>query len=160
MIPKKSVKPHQAASEQSHGFRPRVVFSRDEASGSDKSTDPASSVLIVEDDYLVASQAETALQDAGFNVTGIAVTAEEAIALARAQKPSLVVMDIRLLGKRDGIDAAIELFREQGIRCIFASAHTDRQVRARGEAASPLGWLQKPYTMRSLVEMVRNSLRQ
>ena len=160
MIPKKSSKPSQASAGHAHPFKPRVVYARDESSGADKSPEAISRILIVEDDFLVASQAETALQDAGFDVTGIAATAEEAIALAQTSKPSLVVMDIRLAGKRDGIDTAIELFREQGIRCIFATAHTDRQVRERGEIASPLGWLQKPYTMRSLVEMVRNSLRE
>jgi DNA-binding NarL/FixJ family response regulator len=69
-------------------------------------------ILVVEDDFLIALQTEAALTEAGFSVVGIAATAEEAIALAREQRPFLAVMDIRLAGERDGIDAAGELFRE------------------------------------------------
>jgi DNA-binding NarL/FixJ family response regulator len=69
-------------------------------------------------------------------------------------------MDVRLDGPRDGIDAALELFRVHGIRCIFATAHHDLHARRRAKPAAPLGWLPKPYTMPSLVELVRQALRQ
>jgi len=59
-------------------------------------------------------------------------------------------MDIRLIGDRGGIDTAVELFHARGIRCIFATRH-------RAAAADPLGWLQKPYTMSSLVVMVHQA---
>ena len=111
-------------------------------------------ILIVEDDFLIAMQTETALTEAGFDVVGTATTAEEAIALAKEQRPSLAVMDIRLASARDGIDAAKELFRELHIRCIFATAHDDLNTRARAEPFAPLGWLAKPYTMTSLVALV------
>jgi DNA-binding response OmpR family regulator len=107
-------------------------------------------ILIVEDDLLIASQMETALTDAGFEVTGIASTGKEALHLVETQSPILVVMDIRLSGDRDGIDTALELFRSHGIRCIFASAYSDQEARLRAAPAAPLGWLQKPYTMASL----------
>jgi DNA-binding NarL/FixJ family response regulator len=50
------------------------------------------------------------------------------------------------------------LFRAHGIRCIFATAHSDNEVRSRAIAATPLGWLQKPYTMSSLVAMIRHAV--
>ena len=115
-------------------------------------------ILIVEDDLLVASQMEAALVDAGFGIIGIATTGREALQLAEAESPTLVVMDIRLAGDRDGIDTALELFRLHGIRCIFASAHSDQEARQRAKPASPLGWLQKPYTMASLTAIVRAAL--
>jgi DNA-binding NarL/FixJ family response regulator len=111
-------------------------------------------ILIVEDDFLIAMQTETALTDAGFEVVGTATTAEEAIALATERRPSLAVMDIRLASARDGIDAAKELFRDFHIRCIFATAHDDLHTRARAEPYAPLGWLAKPYSMTSLVALV------
>jgi two-component system, response regulator PdtaR len=111
-------------------------------------------ILIVEDDLLAASQMEAALSEAGFEIAGIVTTGEEALQLAQAQCLTLVVIDIRLAGDRDGIDTAIELFRSHGIRCIFATAYSDRDSHLRAEPAAPLGWLQKPYTMRSLTEMV------
>jgi two-component system, response regulator PdtaR len=115
-------------------------------------------ILVVEDDHLVAMDLEAALRDAGFAVVGTAATAEEAIALARAERPALAIMDIRLAGARDGIDAALELFRAQGLRCIFATAHSDAATKQRALPARPLGWLAKPYHPRVLVETVRRAL--
>jgi two-component system, response regulator PdtaR len=112
-------------------------------------------ILIVEDDLLVANQMEAALCDAGFDVAGTATTREEALQLAEATSPTLVVMDIRLRGAADGIDTALDLFRLQGIRCIFASAYSDHEAQRRAAPAAPFGWLQKPYTMTSLTAMVR-----
>jgi DNA-binding NarL/FixJ family response regulator len=112
----------------------------------------------VEDDYLVAADVEAALLDAGLEVAGIAETAESALAGVVAEKPSLILMDIRLAGGRDGIDAALEIYRDHGIRSLFASAHSDALARARAEPARPLGWLQKPYSMRRLVEAVNEAL--
>jgi DNA-binding NarL/FixJ family response regulator len=140
--------------------RPRVVFARDDAGGADAAPREHPGVLIVEDDFLVAMQMESALIDAGFEVAGVAASGEDAIELAASEQPRLAVMDIRLAGQRDGVDTALALFAEHGIRCVFATAHSDAQVRRRAEPASPLGWLQKPYTMASLVEMVRRALKE
>jgi two-component system, response regulator PdtaR len=111
-------------------------------------------ILIVEDDFLIAMQTEAALTEAGLLVVGIATTAEEAVALAREQRPLLAVMDVRLASQRDGIEAARELLSELNIRCIFATAHDDPHTRRRAEPCAPLGWLAKPYTMASLVALV------
>jgi DNA-binding NarL/FixJ family response regulator len=115
-------------------------------------------ILVVEDDFLIAMQTETALSEAGFNVVGTAATADEAIFLARENRPLLVVMDVRLAGARDGIDVARQLFGEFNIRCIFATAHDDAHTHARAEPFAPLGWLAKPYTPASLVALVAKAL--
>ena len=123
---------------------------------------PAASpcILLVEDDFLVSMEMETGLQEAGYEVAGIAATAEEAVELAAQRRPALVVMDIRLAGERDGVDAALEIFRTLGIRSLFASAHVDAQVRARAEPARPLGWVAKPYRVETLVTAVKEALRE
>jgi DNA-binding NarL/FixJ family response regulator len=115
-------------------------------------------VMIVEDDYLIAMQSEEALSAAGFEVIGPATTAEEAVSMAIKDRPALVVMDIRLAGKRDGIDAAREIFQVLGIRCIFATAHDDAGTRERAAPYAPYGWLSKPYTMASLIKLVSDLL--
>jgi DNA-binding NarL/FixJ family response regulator len=115
-------------------------------------------ILIVEDDFFVALDLEAGLTDAGMKVIGPARTAEEAVALARAEKPRLAVMDIRLASARDGIDAALDLYRDLGTRSIFASAHADSTFRKRAEPALPLGWLQKPYTVDAVVSTVRQAI--
>lgn len=66
-------------------------------------------------------------------------------------------MDIRLAGELDGIDTAIAL-RDLNIHCVFASAHHDAGMKARGARAEPRGWLVKPFTDAQLVETVRLAL--
>lgn len=138
--------------------RPQFVFARDDGAGAAERPARPARILVVEDDFLVAMQIESALTEAGFEVAGVASSGEEAIELALSERPCLVVMDIRLAGDRDGIDTALQLFSEQGIRCIFATAHQDAHSRRRAAPAVPLGWLHKPYTMASLVGMVRGAL--
>ena len=139
---------------------PQLVFAREDSAGSEERAEPPARILIVEDDFLVATEIEIALSDAGLDVTGIAASAEEAVTLARSQKPALVVMDVWLAGERDGIHAAVEIFRTLGIRCIFATAHYDQHSLERAKPAMPLGWLQKPYSSISLVNAVRSALRE
>jgi two-component system, response regulator PdtaR len=128
--------------------------------GSENLTKPPARILVVEDDFLIATEIEIALSEAGFEVVGVAISAEEAVAFAESQKPALVVMDIRLAGERDGIQAAIEIFQRFGIRCIFATAHSDQRSFDRAKPAMPLGWLQKPYSLVSLLNAVRAGLRE
>ena len=123
-------------------------------------TDDAARILIVEDDYLAATEIEAALIEGGFEVAGIAHSAEHAVQLAKTERPTLAVMDIRLASRRDGIEAALEIFQETGIRCIFATAHHDTEMRSRAQPAAPLGWLPKPYSMHSLLLLVRQALAQ
>lgn len=140
------------------GFRPQLAFSRDDMVSGPLEIPKGPLILIVEDDYLIALDIEDGLTAAGFSLAGTASSADEAIRIALATKPVLALMDIRLLGQRDGIDAALELYREHGIRCIFTTAHSDREVRLRAEAARPLGWMQKPYSVEAVVEAIWNGL--
>ena len=122
------------------------------------SASPRPRILVVDDDYLVAAATSGSLRDGGFEVIETAASAEEAVTLARQMHPLLILMDIRLAGDRDGIDAALEIFRSLGIRCIFATAHADPVTRARAEPASPLGWLPKPYDMEAAVAAARDAV--
>jgi DNA-binding NarL/FixJ family response regulator len=135
-----------------------VAFSHDDPAGAAKTRADAARVLVVEDDYLVAAEIESALDTAGFDVVGIANSADEALELAGAERPLLAVMDIRLNVRRDGIDTALELFAAHGIRCIFATAHQTADARGRANPAKPIAWLPKPYTMPTLVAVVRQAV--
>jgi DNA-binding NarL/FixJ family response regulator len=116
-------------------------------------------ILIVEDEYFVALDIEDALSSVGFSIVGIATTAEDAIRLVEAEMPDMVLMDIRLAGARDGIDAAADIWGSFGIRSLFATAHSDAGTRARGnKAASPLGWLTKPYSGNEVVLAVTEAI--
>ena len=119
---------------------------------------PPRRVLIVEDEFFLAVQVEEWLVAAGFEVIDIAFTAEEAIALAVAERPGVIFMDIRLANDSDGIVAACEILARTGIRCIFASAYADAPTVARGEAARPFGWLRKPFGAAAVVEAANRAL--
>src|SRR4051794_16316892 len=103
---------------------------------------------------------EHRLQEAGYEVIGIAVTAEEAVTKAAAGHPDLAIMDIRLAGIRDGVDAAIELSAKFGVPSIFASAQSDAETKERARQANARGWLQKPYSPSVLIETVKAALKQ
>ncbi len=114
-------------------------------------------ILIVEDNYFVVRQCESALLGAGYEIVGTAVTADEAVRAAMDRRPELVLMDIYLPGKRDGVDAAVEIFQRLGIRSVFASAPTDAAMKARAESAQPLAWLAKPFNDRKLIATVMSA---
>jgi len=116
-------------------------------------------ILVVEDEYLVATQMQNALAEAGFAVVGMAATGEDALAIAAREHPALAIIDIRLGGALDGVDAARALFREQGVRSILATANYDEKTQIRAVDAAPLGWLPKPFEMRSLILKVQSAVR-
>jgi two-component system, response regulator PdtaR len=115
-------------------------------------------ILIVEDNQFVARQCQRALTDAGCEVVDIVTSADEAVRVALERRPQLVLMDIYLPGKRDGVDAAIEIFERCGIRSIFASAPADSVVKARAEIARPLAWLPKPFSDKKLLATVESAI--
>jgi DNA-binding NarL/FixJ family response regulator len=131
-----------------------VLFAQIEPGGGESIGRPWR-VLIVEDDFLVAAELEYWLATAGFQVIGPAATAEDAIALAAEEKPDLAIMDIRLAGPRDGVEAAIHIYEHFGVRSMFATAHSDGATLARGQAANPLGWVAKPYNPAGLVDEIK-----
>ena len=108
-------------------------------------------VAVVEDEPFVRLDIELALQSAGHQVVGGADSADGAVELARMQTPDLMIMDVRLQGARDGVDAAIEIWQRFGIRSVFASANLDAALRARAAAANPLGFVDKPFMSATLV---------
>ena len=115
-------------------------------------------LLIVEDDWFIGMEIETVVQAANYEVVEIVATAEEAVESALAHRPELVLMDIRLAGVRDGVEAALEIRDRADIACLFVSAHADARVQARAEGARPAGWLAKPFSDSQLLAAIRDAL--
>src|SRR5436190_22810872 len=107
-------------------------------------------VLIVEDEFFISLHTKQLLQVLGHVVVGIVVSADQAIHVAEQERPDVVLMDIRLNGSRDGIEAADEIRKRLGIGSIFLTANTDPQTRQRALASQPLGFLEKPLTEQRL----------
>src|SRR5215471_19242031 len=119
---------------------------------------PARRVLVVEDEFFLAVQIEEWLLGDGLEVIDVVHTAHEAVAVAAAERPDLVIMDIRLASETDGISAALDILERTGIRCIFATAYADAATRERGEKARPYEWLRKPFTAGALLSAVKAAL--
>jgi len=107
-------------------------------------------VLIVEDEFFISLHTKGLLQALGHVVVAVAVSADQAVSLAGREKPDVVLMDIRLAGPRDGIEAAEDIRSRFGIGSIFVTANTDPHTRQRAEAIRPLGILEKPLTEQRL----------
>jgi two-component system, response regulator PdtaR len=107
----------------------------------------AMNVLIAEDEFLLGLLLSEFLLDAGHAVLGPAMTAEEALALARATPPDLALVD----GRTSGI-ALVEALSREGVPSIFVSAQPDL---ARSNPHHALGYIPKPYTPALVIETVR-----
>ena len=95
------------------------------------------------------------VEKAGHHAVGFAGTADRAVALAEELHPDLVLMDIRLRGERDGVDAAIEIRKRFDIPCLVISAYTDALTRERAAPAHVLGFISKPFD-HALLEIALN----
>jgi CheY-like chemotaxis protein len=107
-------------------------------------------VLIVEDEFYISLHTRGLLQAMGHVVVAVAVSADQAVSITERERPDVVLMDIRLVGSRDGIDAADEISERFGIGSIFVTANADPQTRRRAETVRSLGFLEKPLTEQRL----------
>ena len=95
--------------------------------------------LIVEDEILIAEELKERLSRLGFSVIAAVDTADEGIAIATGEHPDLVVMDIRLRGEKDGIQAAREIREQVDVPIIYLTAHSDRLTVERAKQLSTTG---------------------
>jgi diguanylate cyclase (GGDEF)-like protein len=109
-----------------------------------------SSILVVDDEALVAFDIQTALASLGYHVPATAASAVEALEAVEAHRPNLVLMDVRLQGKSDGIATAEIVRRDYGIPVVFLTSYSDRATVARAKTVSPYGYLLKPFTEHEL----------
>lgn len=116
------------------------------------------SALIVEDEYLIAEGLRLQLEDMGFSICGIASSAKAAVALAEAHKPDLVLMDMRLSGDEDGVDAALAIHEKIGSKVIFVTGSREPSTMERIAQDHPSCVLFKPIFGRQLQRAVENAL--
>jgi formate hydrogenlyase transcriptional activator len=107
-------------------------------------------ILIVEDEFIVANDLSKILTDAGFEVTGIADSFEQALRLIEKKRPSICLLDIRLKGEKTGIDLAKHL-QGLGIPFIFLSANSSKAIFEEAKATKPYGFLVKPFRNKDVI---------
>ena len=113
------------------------------------------SVFVVEDDALTATLLEQYIEEMGYQFVGKADTAKTALQKIRLIHPDLVLMDIKLKGKMDGIEVSTQL-RDSEIPVIYLTAYADENLMARAKLTEPYGYLVKPFTklgLRASIEM-------
>ncbi|HXF93562.1 MAG TPA: response regulator [Nitrospiraceae bacterium] len=102
-------------------------------------------ILVVEDEPIVARDIQLSLQRLGYDVPATAASGEEAIRKAAETRPDLVVMDIVLKGKMDGVETAQQLKDRLNVPVIYLTAFADDQTLERAKTTAPAGYMLKPY---------------
>ncbi len=115
-------------------------------------------VLIVEDERLIARDIKEIAESFGYEVLGISISGEEAIAQARRLRPSLVLMDIGLEGELDGIAAAQTIWSELRIPVVYSTVYSDAETLDRVKATAPFGYLIKPFREQDLMVAIETAL--
>lgn len=113
-------------------------------------------ILVVEDETIVARDIQCSLQRLGYHVPSTATSGEEAIRKAGEIKPDLVIMDIVLKGRMDGVETAQHLQHQFDVPVVYLTAYTDRQTLDRVKTTTPAGYMLKPFQpteLRTTIEL-------
>ena len=115
-------------------------------------------ILVAEDEALVAADLAESLRDMGFEPVAVVPTGELAVKHAREDAPDLILMDIRLQGEMDGIQAATLIHEGPGCPVVFLTAYAEGPILERAKAAEPYGYLVKPVNLRELGAIIQMAL--
>ncbi len=107
-------------------------------------------IMIVEDEGIVALQIKTVLEQRGYEVVDTVPSGEEALARIGEAQPDLILMDMKLQGAMDGVEAADLIRKQHDVPVIFLTAHSDDKTVARAREATPYGYLLKPFNAQEL----------
>ena len=126
---------------------------------------PEPRALIIEDEILIAEELRERLARLGFSVIGAVDSADEGVAIATRERPDLVLMDIRLKGKKDGIEAACEIRQQVDLPIVYLTAYSDRLTVERVKRTEHDGFILKPFHRHELqstieIAMKRHAIRE
>jgi CheY-like chemotaxis protein len=116
-------------------------------------------ILLVEDENVINMVTQDRVEGMGHTVCGTAATGQEAIEQAGAKQPDVVIMDITLKGKMDGIEAASRIRERFGIPVIYLTAYDDEETRKRAGATDPVAYLVKIFEDVELQSAIEKALR-
>lgn len=104
-------------------------------------------VLVVEDDMIIAANVSLQLTNLGYDVTGIETRGEEAIVHAQVNTPDIILMDVNLKGRLDGIETASKIQENNNIPIIYLTANTDEATFSRAKETHPFAFIPKPLNI-------------
>lgn len=117
-----------------------------------------SSLLIVEDEQIVALSLQVELESLGYDVVGIANSEDEAVALFQEKKPQLILMDINLEAGGSGINAAKKINAIRNVPIIYVTAYANDDIIESANDANPIGYIVKPYNLREVRAVIETAL--
>jgi len=107
-------------------------------------------IMVVEDEAVIAMRLQQRLTEMGYDVAGVAYSGEEALEKAMSLRPDLILMDIIIPGKLDGIAVAEIVKSELDIPVIFLTAFSENQIIERAKKVEPFGYILKPFQDREI----------
>ena len=116
-------------------------------------------VLIVDDEFMIAELLSIHVENMGLKVCGTAATADRAVELAKKHRPSVVLMDVRLRGVKDGVDAALAIHESVGSKVIFITGSSEAATIKRIQMDHPSAILHKPLFGSQLQSAINDALR-
>ena len=115
-------------------------------------------IMVVEDEGLIANDIALQLRRGDYAIEGMASSGEEALHLLESLHPDLVLMDIRLRGKLDGIDTASRVRTDYHLPVIFLTSHADAETLSRAKRAGPAGYIVKPFRQINLCSAIEMAM--
>jgi len=116
------------------------------------------SILIAEDEAIIAQDLKRRLENQGYGVTATVATGKDAVQMAGERMPDLILMDIVLIGDMDGIQAAGEIRARFDIPVIYITAYSDEEILERAKLTEPFGYIIKPFEDRELRSAIEVAL--
>lgn len=113
-------------------------------------------ILIVEDDMIISLVVENMVKELGHKVVGKAVSGEEAIRIAIQENPDILLMDIRLKGDMDGIDAVAKIKESISPKVIYLTGNSDRLNFERAQGTEFVDLIVKPFTIGDLDKSLKS----
>jgi len=142
---------HTTISRQWHPLRVCIRVSREKSMTGE-------SILIVEDEGVIAFKLKELLEKNGYRISGTTAYGEDAVVMAKENPPDLVCMDIGLMGKIDGIEAAGKIQEQANIPVIYLTSYSDDKRLERARETAPYSYIVKPFNERELLASIAMAL--
>ncbi|RLC53275.1 MAG: response regulator [Candidatus Cloacimonadota bacterium] len=116
-------------------------------------------ILIVEDEQIFAQDLKMIMESEGYSVESIVDSGTEAIKKIEQNKPDIILMDIKIHGKIDGIDLTKEIQKKNNIPIIYLTAYTEKSTVDRAMETNPVAYMVKPIFDNDLIDVVKKALK-
>lgn len=115
-------------------------------------------ILIVEDENIIAKDIQFMLENLGYKISGVVSSGEDSIKKASNMLPDLILMDIKLKGKIDGVSAANEIYKSLRIPIVYLTAYSGNATMDRAKETMHFGFISKPFEEKELQNIIEETL--